>query len=108
MMIAKKPFSLAPKLRFPQLADEPAWECLPLRRLAKRITQRNTKGEELRPLTNSAEHGVVDQREYFDKNIATNTDDYFVVEPGDYIYNPRVSSAAPVGPISKNFVGTGV
>ena len=51
---------------------------------------------------------MVDQREYFDKDIAKNTDNYFVVEHGDYIYNPRISSTAPVGPISKNQVGTGV
>jgi len=107
-MTAKGPLRVVPTLRFPEFADEPAWECLPLRKLAKRITQRNTQGGALRPLTNSAEHGVVDQRDYFDKDIATNTDNYFVVEPGDYVYNPRVSSVAPVGPISKNFVGTGV
>lgn len=107
-MTAKGPLRVVPTLRFPEFADEPAWECLPLSKLAKRITQRNTQGEALRPLTNSAEHGVVDQREYFDKDIATNTDNYFIVEPGDYVYNPRVSSVAPVGPISKNFVGTGV
>lgn len=107
-MTAKGPLRVVPTLRFPEFADEPAWECLPLSKLAKRITQRNTQGKALRPLTNSAEHGVVDQREYFDKDIATNTDNYFIVEPGDYVYNPRVSSVAPVGPISKNFVGTGV
>jgi type I restriction enzyme, S subunit len=76
--------------------------------LAKRVTQRNTHGAKLRTLTNSAEHGVVDQREYFDKDIATNTDNYYIVQTGDYVYNPRVSSAAPVGPISKNRIGTGV
>ena len=62
----------------------------------------------LRALTNSAEHGVVDQREYFNKDIATNTDNYYILETGDYVYNPRISSAAPVGPISKNQIGTGV
>lgn len=107
-MTAKGALRVVPTLRFPEFADEPAWECLPLRKLARRTTQRNTEGEDLRPLTNSAEHGVVDQREYFDKDIATNTDNYFVVEPGDYVYNPRVSSVAPVGPISKNFLRAGV
>jgi type I restriction enzyme S subunit len=107
-MTGKLPHRVAPRLRFPEFAGEPAWECIPLNKLAKRITRRNTQGVDLRPLTNSAEHGVVDQREYFDRDIATNTENYFVVEPGDYVYNPRVSSAAPVGPISKNTVGIGV
>ncbi|RJS14316.1 restriction endonuclease subunit S [Corallococcus sp. H22C18031201] len=99
---------LVPKLRFAEFADAPEWGCAPLKKLAKRITQRNTHGAELKALTNSAEYGIVEQREFFDKDIATNTDSYYVVELGDYVYNPRVSSSAPVGPISKNHVGTGV
>lgn len=99
---------VVPQLRFPEFEHEPPWECPPLRKLAKRVTQRNMEGKDLRPLTNSAEHGVVDQRDYFDKDIATTTDNYFIVEPGDYVYNPRISATAPVGPISKNTVGVGV
>ena len=107
-MTADKPSNLVPKLRFAEFVDEPPWECPPLKKLAKRITQRNTHGADLRALTNSAEHGVVDQREYFDRDIATNTDNYYIVETGDYVYNARISSTAPVGPISKNQIGTGV
>ncbi len=107
-MTADKPSNLVPKLRFAEFVDEPPWECPPLKKLAKRITQRNTHGADLRALTNSAEHGVVDQREYFDRDIATNTNNYYIVETGDYVYNPRISSTAPVGPISKNQIGTGV
>ena len=107
-MTADKPSHLVPRLRFAEFVDEPPWECPPLKKLAKRITQRNTHGADLRALTNSAENGVVDQREYFDRDIATKTDNYYVVEPGDYVYNPRISSTAPVGPISKNQIGSGV
>ena len=107
-MTADKPLHLVPKLRFAEFVDEPPWECPPLKKLAQRITQRNTHGADLRALTNSAEHGVVDQREYFDRDIAKNADNYFIVETGDYVYNPRISSTAPVGPISKNQIGTGV
>ena len=107
-MTADEPSHLVPRLRFAEFVDEPPWECLPLKKLAKRITQRNTHGADLRALTNSAENGVVDQREYFDREIATNTDNYYIVETGDYVYNPRISSTAPVGPISKNQIGSGV
>ena len=108
-MTADKPSPVIPKLRFAQFVDEPPWECPPLKKLAKRITRRNTHGgADLRALTNSAEHGVIDQREYFDKDIATNTSSYYIVEPGDYVYNPRRSSGAPVGPISKNQIRAGV
>lgn len=107
-MTADRTSRLVPKLRFAEFANEPPWDRMLLQDLAQRTTQRNTQGASLRALTNSAEHGVVDQREYFDKDIASNTDNYFIVERGDYVYNPRVSSAAPVGPISKNLIGTGV
>jgi type I restriction enzyme S subunit len=107
-MTAKKSVRALPKLRFPEFSDEPPWECPALGKLAKRVTKRNSDGAEPRALTNSAEHGVVDQKDFFDKVIAVKTDSYFVVEEGDYVYNPRVSAKAPVGPISKNQVGRGV
>jgi type I restriction enzyme, S subunit len=52
----------------------------------------------------------MDQRDFFDKDIATqgNLESYFVVELGSYVYNPRISITAPVGPVSKNKIGTGV
>lgn len=107
-MTVHKPSHLVPDLRFAEFIDEPSWEFIFLKKLAKRITRRNTRGAKLRVLTNSAKHGVLNQREYFDKDIATNTNNYFIVEAGDYVYNPRISAAAPVGPISKNRIGIGV
>ena len=97
-----------PKLRFDEFAGESAWEYVPLKKIARRITLRNTLAAGLKVLTNSAERGLVEQRDYFDKDIATNTRNYFVVEKGDFVYNPRVSASAPVGPISRNLIGKGV
>lgn len=101
---------LVPELRFPEFLDNGMWRVSKLKTLAKRSTQKNTDGSEIRVLTNSAEYGVVDQRDYFDKDIAnqSNLEGYYIVEEGDYVYNPRVSTFAPVGPISKNKIGTGV
>lgn len=109
-MQPEKGKSCAPKLRFPEFVDAVEWKLVPLNKLAKRCTQRNRGGAITRVLTNSAEYGVVDQRDYFDKDIATqgNLENYYVVEKGDYVYNPRISARAPVGPISKNNVATGV
>ncbi|MBW9248486.1 MAG: restriction endonuclease subunit S, partial [Acidithiobacillus ferriphilus] len=78
--------------------------------MANRAKQKNRDEKIDRVLTNSAEFGVVDQRDFFDKDIATQgkLEGYFVVELGSYVYNPRISSTAPVGPISKNKIGTGV
>jgi type I restriction enzyme, S subunit len=100
----------APKLRFPEFRSAGDWKIVPLNRLATRGNRKNRDEKITRVLTNSAELGVVDQREYFDKDIATQgrLESYLVLELGDYVYNPRISATAPVGPISKNGVGTGV
>lgn len=99
-----------PKLRFPEFRDEREWGITCLIRIADRITQRNSDNNVSRVLSNSAVDGVVDQRDYFDKDIANqdNLQNYFIVDKGDYVYNPRVSTTAPVGPISKNKIGKGV
>ena len=97
-------------LRFPSFTQPAEWPSVPLRQLASRVTRRNADGMHTRVLTNSAEFGFVDQKDYFDRDIVTqgNLDTYYVVETGDYVYNPRVSTVAPVGPISKNRLGTGI
>ncbi len=102
--------ALVPKLRFPEFREAEGWKSIPLNRLAIRTKQKNRDEKIDRVLTNSAEFGVLDQRDFFDKDIATQgkLDGYFVVEMGSYVYNPRISSTAPVGPISKNKIGTGV
>lgn len=53
-------------------------------------------------ICNSAQKGLIPQREYFDKDIANsdNTDGYFVIKKGDLVYNPRKSVTAPYGPVS--------
>lgn len=109
-MQPEKGKSCAPKLRFPKFVDAVEWKLVPLNKLAKRCAQKNRGGAITRVLTNSAEYGVVDQRDYFDRDIATqgNLESYYVVAKGDYVYNPRISARAPVGPISKNNVATGV
>jgi type I restriction enzyme S subunit len=88
----------------------PNWQVKRLRELADRITTKNTGSDVSRVLTNSAVMGVVDQLEYFDKDIANsdNLGGYYVLEQGDYVYNPRISVSAPVGPINKNMIGIGV
>ena len=47
--------------------------------------------------------GLIPQRDYFDKDIANsdNTKGYYIIEHDDFVYNPRKSSDAPYGPISR-------
>lgn len=101
---------IIPQLRFARFQKNAGWESKPLKHLASRNTTKNSEGKHVRVLTNSAEFGVIDQRDYFEKDIATQgkLEGYYVVEKGDYVYNPRISVKAPVGPISRNNVGAGV
>lgn len=106
----KKEKESVPRARFPEFRQAGSWKVVPLAKLANRRTAKNTGGKHVRVLTNSAEYGILDQRDYFERDIANqgNLEGYYVVEEGDYVYNPRISTIAPVGPISKNTIGTGV
>ncbi len=91
-----------PKLRFSEFNEE--WEIIKLQDLAIRITEKNRDNKIQTVLTNSATKGIVSQADYFDRDIANknNLDGYYIVNIGDYVYNPRISKYAPVGPIKKN------
>ncbi len=99
-----------PEWRFPEFKDSGEWKTSALDVLAVKITEKNTDKSLDRVLTNSAVHGVVDQQDFFAKDIAnrSNLVSYYVLDEGDYVYNPRISVTAPVGPISRNNVGKGV
>jgi type I restriction enzyme, S subunit len=88
----------------------PDWEEKKLGEVATRCKMKNTNFEYMRVLTNSAVQGVIDQGDYFDKDIANseNLGGYYIVKKGDFVYNPRISVTAPVGPVKRNDVGDGV
>ena len=80
------------------------WEQRKLDQIAQKITLKNQDRSITETLTNSAEYGVISQGEFFDKEI-TNMDNisgYYVISPGDFVYNPRISNSAPCGPINRN------
>jgi len=108
--IADKIFSQSFRFKSDDGSLFPSWEIKKLRQLASRSTEKNKDDAIERVLTNSAIRGVVDQGEYFDKDIANanNLDGYYIVRDGDFVYNPRISVSAPVGPIKRNHVGDGV
>lgn len=93
-----------PKLRFPQFKNDGEWDVKELRDVADRITDKNTRNLELPVLTNSATEGVIKQTDYFEREIVTkeNLCNYYIAETDDFVYNPRISSTAPVGPVSRN------
>ncbi|KDR92458.1 restriction endonuclease subunit S [Enterococcus hirae] len=98
-----------PEIRFPEFTDE--WEQRELSDISTKVQTKNKDREFTETLTNSAEFGIISQNDFFDKEISNknNIDGYYVVKPNDFVYNPRISNFAPVGPIKRNKLGrTGV
>ena len=92
--------SNVPHLRFPEFRGE--WESSRLSSFAKKITKKNKGNIISNVLCNSANFGIIPQSEYFDRGIANteNTDTYYIIENGDFVYNPRKSVTAPYGPVN--------
>lgn len=98
-----------PKIRFKGFEGE--WECRKLGEIAFKVKEKNIAYQYAETFTNSAEFGIISQQDFFDKSISNseNIGGYYVVQPDDFVYNPRISSFAPVGPIKRNKLGrTGV
>ena len=91
-----------PKIRFKGFTDD--WEQRKLGEVSSKITKKNQDIVVDEVFTNSAEYGIISQRDFFDKDIANleNIDGYYIVEPNDFVYNPRISTTAPFGPIKRN------
>ncbi len=83
------------------------WNVVELRDLFSKVARRNRGGKVKNVITNSAEFGLIPQRNFFDKSIAVdgNTDGYYVIRTGDFVYNPRKSTTAPFGPFNR-YTGT--
>ncbi len=88
----------------------PDWEEKKLGEVASKVMEKNTGTMERAVLTNSATQGIVDQSDYFDKDIANqdNLEGYYIVNVDDFVYNPRISVTAPVGPLKRNELRKGV
>ena len=83
------------------------WEQRKLNEIADKVSEKNKNNEFSEPFTNSAEQGIISQKDYFDREIVNNENlnGYYIVRNDDFIYNPRISATAPVGPINRNRLG---
>ncbi|GAB3803699.1 restriction endonuclease subunit S [Virgibacillus kimchii] len=87
------------------------WEERKLGEISEKVTEKNKDNNYSETLTNSAEFGIITQRDFFEKDISNkkNLSGYYIVHPDYFVYNPRISNFAPVGPIKRNKLGrTGV
>ena len=80
------------------------WEDKPLNEIASKRSGKNKDGSISEVLTNSATQGIIKQSDYFEREIVTesNLNGYYIVNLDDFVYNPRISVHAPVGPIKRN------
>jgi len=81
-----------------------SWEQRKLGEIADKVVEKNFQLQERDVFTNSAEFGIIDQKDFFDHEIVNknNIGRYYIVSPNDFVYNPRISVTAPVGPINRN------
>ena len=95
-----------PNIRFNQFKE--FWKVVKLASISQKVKSKNINNTFENVLTNSAEFGIIPQRDFFDKDIANlkSLNGYYVVQPNDFVYNPRISNKAPVGPIKANFLNT--
>ena len=84
-------------------SSQEGWTTVKLGEIFKKVSRRNSDGNIKNVITNSAEFGLIPQRDFFDKDIAVegNTSNYYVIEEGDFVYNPRKSNTAPYGPFNR-------
>ena len=98
-----------PAIRFAGFTD--AWEQRKLGEIADKVTEKNIGLQYVETFTNSAEYGIISQQDFFDHAISkmASLGGYYIVRDEDFVYNPRISVTAPVGPVNRNKLGrTGV
>ena len=89
-----------PEIRFVGFTD--AWEQRKLGDLVDRVTRKNQDLVSELPLTISAQYGLIDQNEFFDKRVASkDVSGYYLIENGEFAYNKSTSTDAPWGAVKR-------
>ena len=92
------------KIRFRDDSGEPfaLWPIIKLERFADKLSRKNTGNQTERALTISALDSLVDQKDYFDKTIASkDMSNYYLLHRGEFAYNKSYSIGYPVGSIKR-------
>ena len=89
-----------PEIRFNGFTHD--WEQRKLGDLVDRVTRKNQDLVSELPLTISAQYGLIDQNEFFDKRVASkDVSGYYLIENGEFAYNKSTSTDAPWGAIKR-------
>ena len=74
------------------------WKEYRLGDLFERVTRKNTNLESKNVLTISAQHGLINQEEFFNKTVAgKNLTNYYLLKKGEFAYNKSYSKGYPMG-----------
>ena len=77
------------------------WHDMQLKDIAHRITRKNKELNQ-NALTISAQLGLINQQEYFSKQIASrDLSKYYLLHKGEYAYNKSYSAGYPMGAIKR-------
>ena len=91
---------LVPNLRFKGFTDD--WILYKLKDVSKRITRKNKEQIANIPLTISDKFGLIDQREYFTKKIASkDMSHYILLKKGEFAYNKSYSKKNIFGTVAR-------
>ena len=75
-----------------------SWKKLKLGDLFERVTRKNTNLESNNVLTISAQYGLINQEEFFNKSVAgKNLKNYYLLKKGEFAYNKSYSTGYPMG-----------
>ena len=89
-----------PEIRFEGFTDD--WEQRKLGEIVERVTRKNQDLVSELPLTISAQYGLIDQNEFFDKRVASkDVSGYYLIYNGEFAYNKSTSGDAPWGAIKR-------
>ena len=89
-----------PAIRFKGFTD--SWEQRKLGDVVNRVTRKNQDLVSELPLTISAQYGLIDQNEFFDKRVASkDVSGYYLIENGEFAYNKSTSTDAPWGAVKR-------
>ncbi len=89
------------RLRLVPKEEQKSWKAFKLSDFTTRITRKNSGTTDI-PLTISAQYGLIDQRNFFSKVVAsTDMGGYYLLHNGEYAYNRSTSNDYPFGSIKR-------
>ena len=94
------PNERAPKLRLKGMTGE--WQKVKLCDIVNRVTEKNKTNTCNRVLTIAAQYGLIDQQEFFNKQIASSDlTTYYLLHKGDFAYNKSYSGDYSWGTVKR-------